>query len=162
MDVVRDGIRIGQGVLAGMRWSVRAGFGARLQLTVDHHHAHGSARPHVDLWESFVTTHGLFGCLIALHEHERLLVLRPTFVAILDIVSHARRTLLLVQQAANTLPIPLVGRLPLDERRQGLKVRLFLFPCLLGGGAVKVRLERGVGLGFRWYLRRGAAPCPLP
>ena len=50
MDVVRDGIRIGQGVLAGMRWSVRAGFGARLQLTVDHHHAHGvSTSSHVDL-----------------------------------------------------------------------------------------------------------------
>ena len=34
MDVVRDGIRVGQGMKRGMHGKVLAGFGARLQLTL--------------------------------------------------------------------------------------------------------------------------------
>ena len=51
VDVVRDGIGAGLGVLAGMRGSARAGFKARLQLTLTISmlttSAARTARPHV-------------------------------------------------------------------------------------------------------------------
>ena len=54
LDVVRDGIRAGLGVLTGMRGSARAGSKARLQLTLTTSTLTRSAarrsRPHVDLW----------------------------------------------------------------------------------------------------------------
>ena len=67
VDVVRDGIRAGLGVLTGMRGSARAGSKARLQLTLTISMLTTSAPqrpcPHVDLrvggggrWESAAAT----------------------------------------------------------------------------------------------------------